>query len=71
MSEWFDIGAYVEAAAAPGRGLQYGDGLFETIAVRQGEPRRLLLEPVEAKPKPATQLEEAGKDPVPPGAPRE
>lgn len=39
MSEWFDIGADVEAAAAPGRGLQYGDGLFETIAVRQGEPR--------------------------------
>ena len=39
MSEWFEMGSEVRAADPASRGLQYGDGLFETIAIRNGEPR--------------------------------
>jgi 4-amino-4-deoxychorismate lyase len=38
-SEWFHNGEAVRSAALDDRGFQYGDGLFETIAVRHGEPR--------------------------------
>ena len=39
MTEWFRDGQPCNAIAADDRGLQYGDGLFETIAIRGGEPR--------------------------------
>ena len=39
MSEWFEIGSGIRVMDAAGRGLQYGDGLFETIAIRNGKPR--------------------------------
>ena len=37
--KWFAVGAKMRAVSPAGRGLQYGDGLFETIAIRSGEPR--------------------------------
>ncbi len=39
MSNWYANGASVAELAVDDRGLQYGDGLFETIAIRKGEPR--------------------------------
>ena len=39
MADWFADGVPVEQVAIGDRGFQYGDGLFETIAIRDGEPR--------------------------------
>jgi len=39
MSEWFEIGSEIRVMDPASRGLQYGDGLFETIAIRNGKPR--------------------------------
>lgn len=39
MSRWFRNGDVIDAVAIDDRGFQYGDGLFETIAIRDGEPR--------------------------------
>jgi 4-amino-4-deoxychorismate lyase len=39
MTQWFLDGHACDTVAADDRGLQYGDGLFETIAIRDGAPR--------------------------------
>ena len=39
MSEWFHNGEQVVAVPIDDRAFQYGDGLFETVAIRHGEPR--------------------------------
>jgi len=39
MTEWFTNGEALAQLSASDRGLQYGDGLFETVAIRKGEPR--------------------------------
>ena len=39
MTEWFSDGRPCGAVAADDRALQYGDGLFETVAVRDAAPR--------------------------------
>lgn len=39
MSDWYEIDKPASAIELDDRGLQYGDGLFETIAIRRGEPR--------------------------------
>ncbi len=39
MSEWYSAGERVETLSIDDRATQYGDGLFETIAIRQGKPR--------------------------------
>lgn len=39
MTEWFSNGEVVAQISANDRGFQYGDGLFETVAIRNGEPR--------------------------------
>jgi 4-amino-4-deoxychorismate lyase len=39
MTEWFLDGRPCNAIAADDRGFQYGDGLFETVAIRGGRPR--------------------------------
>ena len=39
MADWFLNGEAVGHVDAGDRGLQYGDGLFETVAIRNGEPR--------------------------------
>jgi 4-amino-4-deoxychorismate lyase len=39
MPSWFDQDGRVQQLAVDDRGLQYGDGLFETIAIRNGAPR--------------------------------
>jgi len=39
MADWFSNGRAVEHVSISDRGFQYGDGLFETIAIRNGEPR--------------------------------
>ena len=39
MADWFQNGEPVEHVVASDRGFQYGDGLFETIAIRNGQAR--------------------------------
>jgi 4-amino-4-deoxychorismate lyase len=39
MADWFSKGEAVEGVSISDRGFQYGDGLFETIAIRNGQPR--------------------------------
>ena len=39
MSYWFSSGRKIDAIAIDDRSAQYGDGLFETIAIRDGEAR--------------------------------
>lgn len=39
MTEWFRDGRPCDTIAADDRGVSYGDGLFETIAIRDGTPR--------------------------------
>jgi 4-amino-4-deoxychorismate lyase len=39
VSEWFDAKGVLAAVKVGDRGFQYGDGLFETIAIRGGQPR--------------------------------
>ncbi len=39
MSQWFRNGKRIESLAIDDRAVQYGDGLFETIAIRQGKAR--------------------------------
>lgn len=39
MSDWFENNQRVRTVDIHDRALHYGDGLFETIAVRDGEPR--------------------------------
>jgi 4-amino-4-deoxychorismate lyase len=39
MTQWFRDGRACSTVAADDRGVQYGDGLFETIAIRGGAPR--------------------------------
>jgi 4-amino-4-deoxychorismate lyase len=39
MPDWFSNGEAVENVSISDRGFQYGDGLFETVAIRKGQPR--------------------------------
>ena len=39
MTDWYEFNEDRHVIAPDERGFQYGDGLFETIAIRQGEPR--------------------------------
>jgi 4-amino-4-deoxychorismate lyase len=39
MANWISNGKSIERVSISDRGFQYGDGLFETIAIRNGEPR--------------------------------
>lgn len=39
MTEWFRNGSPCDTVSAADRGLHYGDGLFETVAIRDGLPR--------------------------------
>ncbi|MDJ0917348.1 MAG: aminodeoxychorismate lyase [Woeseiaceae bacterium] len=39
MSNWFDSSGPNDSLSMDDRGLAYGDGLFETIAIRNGQPR--------------------------------
>ncbi len=39
MSEWFANGQAIDTVDIRDRAVQYGDGLFETIAIRDGRPR--------------------------------
>ena len=39
MNEWFSNGHLIDAIAVDDRAAQYGDGLFETIAIRNGKAR--------------------------------
>ena len=39
MTEWYDFNEERHVIDPDERGFQYGDGLFETIAIRHGEPR--------------------------------
>jgi len=39
MADWFNNGKAVERVSISDRGFQYGDGLFETVAIRNGESR--------------------------------
>jgi 4-amino-4-deoxychorismate lyase len=41
MDDWYSKGQAVDRISISDRGFQYGDGLFETIAIRNGEPRLL------------------------------
>ena len=43
MSQWFANGEPVEALTIDDRSVQYGDGLFETIAIRRGKTRLIDL----------------------------
>jgi len=39
VARWFHNGSEVDTVSVNDRGLQYADGLFETIALRGGQPR--------------------------------
>jgi 4-amino-4-deoxychorismate lyase len=39
MARWFHNGSEIDTVSVNDRGLQYADGLFETIALRGGQPR--------------------------------
>ena len=39
MSDWYRVSRPLGAIDPDERGFQYGDGVFETVAVRKGEPR--------------------------------
>jgi 4-amino-4-deoxychorismate lyase len=39
MTEWYEFSEQRRVIDPDERGFQYGDGLFETIAIRHGEPR--------------------------------
>lgn len=39
MSNWYSAGRTIDAIAVDDRSAHYGDGLFETIAIRDGEAR--------------------------------
>lgn len=39
MTHWFDAGRPVDSISLDDRAVQYGDGLFETIAIRDGQAR--------------------------------
>jgi 4-amino-4-deoxychorismate lyase len=39
MSEWYLHGARVDSVPVDDRSVQYGDGLFETVAIRDAQPR--------------------------------
>ena len=39
MTDWYQNGESIGHIDASDRGFQYGDGLFETVAIRNGEPR--------------------------------
>ena len=39
MSRWYHDGEPLNVVSIDDRAFQYGDGLFETIAIRKGEPR--------------------------------
>ncbi len=39
MSDWYCDGVRIDAIPIDDRAVHYGDGLFETIAIRAGEPR--------------------------------
>jgi len=39
MGDWLSQGEATDNVSINDRGFQYGDGLFETIAIRSGEPR--------------------------------
>ena len=39
MADWISNGEANAYVSADDRGFQYGDGVFETIAIRDGEPR--------------------------------
>lgn len=43
MADWYYSAEPVDTVSLDDRGFQYGDGLFETIAVREGEPRLWTL----------------------------
>jgi 4-amino-4-deoxychorismate lyase len=40
MSEWYEVNRQTRSVDPADRGFQYGDGLFETIAIRDGNPRQ-------------------------------
>lgn len=40
MSEWYEVNRRMQSIEPSDRGFQYGDGLFETIAIRHGKPRQ-------------------------------
>ena len=39
MADWYREDSSIDTVPVNDRGLQYGDGLFETVAIRDGEPR--------------------------------
>ncbi len=39
MADWFSGGNAIDSVSISDRGFQYGDGLFETVAIRGGAPR--------------------------------
>jgi len=39
MGDWLSNGQPIDQVSINDRGFQYGDGLFETVAIRNGEPR--------------------------------